>query len=121
MSAAVFRDLADAGRHDLDVAVDLTLSHEGEEVTIESYTDRVFVTVPSVAMVLRGFRRHRRLSGGLSAVLAGADLTLVVRVGGTDVALLGADADPGGLGRRLVPGVELRPAGLALALVDDLA
>lgn len=114
-------DLADADLDALDVAADLTIAREGETIRIEAYTDRVFVTLPSVGMALSALRRHRKRASLLAALLSSADLTVVVRVGDADVARLGADAEPGRLARRVVPGIEMLPAGVALAVADGLA
>lgn len=111
-------DLASAvaDRPGLDVTADLSVSVDGTAVDVESYTDRLFVDVDSVRALVRlagatgGRSRLRRTSQLLSA----ADLTAELRVAGRPVALLGADADPGPLGRRL-GGVELRAGGLVAA------
>jgi hypothetical protein len=111
-------DLASAvaDRPGLDVTAELSVSVDGTAVDVESYTDRLLVDVDSVCAIARlaaatgGRSRIRRTS----RLLAAADLTAELRVAGRPIALLGADAVPGVLGRRL-GGVELRTVGLVAA------
>lgn len=105
-----------AARPALDVTADLSLDVDGTPVDVESSTDRLLVDVDSV----RALVRVLRATGGRSRLrrtarlLAAADLTADLRVAGRSVALVGADADPGALGRRL-GGVEVRAGGLVAA------
>ncbi|MFC6836392.1 hypothetical protein [Halomarina ordinaria] len=101
--------------HPVDVAADLSLTIDGQPITVESYTDTVVVDLPSVraayALARSGWSRLDRTL----AVLTDLDLTVLVCIDGTAVARLGADAHPGAV-ERLAP-VELLPAGVLRASV----
>lgn len=103
----------------LDVNADLTLSLDGDELEVESYTDRVVVDVPSAGVATRVFRRTGDVLPEVARVLAAADLTAVVRMSGRSVAVLGAAARPGRFGRRLDAPVELDASEMLTALVLD--
>lgn len=96
-----------------EVTADLTVTVDGMELTVTSFTDLLRIEVATARDALRLARIagvRRRLAPALSA----AGLTAEVRVGKTRVAVFGADADPGPVGRRLGE-VELRPVGALLA------
>lgn len=84
----------------LDVSADLTVRVAGHELTVEAYTDRVFIDFPSVGAVVDVVRATPGGGSGggstgqaLPAALAAADLTAVARVGSREIATLGAEAD----------------------------
>jgi hypothetical protein len=87
---------ATAGRAPVDVDADLTLTVEGQPISVESYTDLVRVDLPSVRVartVLRSAGGTRRLDE-LDATLRTMDLTVDVAVDSVRVARLGALAEP---------------------------
>jgi hypothetical protein len=108
-----------ADHEPLDVSADLELRVDDERVTVESYTDRLVVTVPSFGA---GWRLFRGLpfdadGGGrvdatdLAGLLASTGLSAELRIGPRPVARLGAGVTPGLLARvaglgpfRLLPG-----------------
>lgn len=105
-----------ADRPHLDVAADLTVTVDGHELQVESYTDRVFVDAPSIRAAVTGIRRLPDSGPGLFTIgrlLKAADLTVVVRVAGTEVARLGADRR----GIKYGP-LSIRPAGLLRVFVS---
>lgn len=125
MSASELAELAALieSRPPLDVAADLTVSVDGTEVRVESYTDRITVAAPSLSAalgLLRGLGRSLGDGRGgalsrastLGRLLVAADLTLSVRVRGSEVARLGADL--AGLRYR---DLSVRPGGLLAALL----
>ncbi|MFC7155466.1 hypothetical protein ACFQPA_08355 [Halomarina halobia] len=85
--------------HPVDVTADLTLTIDGQPITVESYTDTVFVNLPSIraasALARTGLRRADRLD----RLLRDLDVTVVFRIDGTPVARIGAAARPGPLAR----------------------
>ncbi|ESP87951.1 hypothetical protein [Candidatus Halobonum tyrrellensis] len=110
-------DRADGARAPLRVETDLDVSVDGTPVEVASTGDRLFVEVPTV---VAGVRLARTGLAGvddrLDALLETTALTVEVRVRGTTVAVLGADARPGALSRRLgVAPVEARVGGAAVA------
>jgi hypothetical protein len=117
-------DLAAAieSRPPLDVSADLTVVVDGADIRVESYTDRITVAAPSLSAavaVLRGLTGPDDGLGGaldrttgLGRLLAAADLTVLVRVRGREIARLGADL--AGVRYR---DCSVRPAGLLAALV----
>jgi hypothetical protein len=121
-AAAALGTISEADLAPLDVEADLTIAIEGEEIRITSKTNRPLVDIPSmrVALVLarQGGSSGLRIVPKLANVLAAADITAGIAVDGTGVAVLGADADPGPLARRVSPHVEVRENGAARALLD---
>jgi hypothetical protein len=100
---AVDAVLAAATDHpDVTVTADLTVQRGGVEVTVTSYTDLVRVEFESLTDAVR----FARVDGGdLETLLAGTvatGLTVAVHVGRSRVALLGTDAAPGPITRRLL-------------------
>lgn len=85
-----------AGRAPLDVSADLTLTVEGQPISVESYTDVVRVDLPSVRVLLALSRIERRREhvARLDRLLRTIDITLDLAVDGTRVARLGAGTDP---------------------------
>lgn len=117
------RALAAIGEADsapLDVRADLSVSVDGDEITVESYTDRIVVGVPSMRVVVALLRRARGLVPGVARVLAAADLTALVQVDGTAVAVLGAEARSGRLSNRLDAPIAVRLDGVLSAVVGAL-
>ncbi|WP_049903406.1 hypothetical protein [Halococcus agarilyticus] len=111
--------IADEDLAPLDVQADLAASIDGHEVTVEAAANRIHVTVPAVAVGATLIRRVRGVLPGAARVLAAADLTLVVRVRGRVVAVLGAEAQPGRLGRRLDAPVQISADGALTAAVRE--
>ncbi|PSQ67228.1 MAG: hypothetical protein BRD24_01035 [Halobacteriales archaeon SW_9_67_24] len=111
--------IADEDLAPLDVQADLAASIDGQEVTIEAAAGRIHVAVPAVAVGATLVRRVRDVLPGAARVLAAADLTLVVRVRGRIVAVLGAEAQPGRLGRRLDAPVQVSADGALTAAVRE--
>lgn len=108
-----------AARESLDVAADLTVTFEGEPLHVESYTDHVVVTLPSLALARSLLGRHGERIGDVAGLLEAADLSAEVRVRSRPVARLGVGVTPGVLGRRLGWGpVRLRPLGIVLLAFD---
>ncbi|WP_232797892.1 hypothetical protein [Salinibacter altiplanensis] len=101
----------------LEVLADLQLAVDGEDIDIRGTGDRIVVDLPS----LRAGRRllasgpfasgqRARTTGRVHEALHISGLTVEVRLRGDPVARLGADAQPGAVGRFLnLDGVELQP------------
>ena len=103
-------------RRGLDVTADLSVTVDGDPVRIESYTDRVFVDLPSFGAARRLYARHGDEHERLTGLLVATDLTLVVRVDGRRVAFVGSEATPGVVERRLgLEATSLDLPGLLLA------
>ena len=102
----------------LEVLADLQLAVDGEDIDIRGTGDRIVVDLSS----LRAGRRllasgpfargqRARTTGRIHEALHIAGLTVEVRLRGDPVARLGADAEPGAVGRFLnLDGIEVRPA-----------
>jgi len=88
--------VATAGRAPVDVEADVTLTVEGQPISVESYTDLLRVDLPSVRVA----RTVLRTAGGtrgleeLDATLRTLDLTVDVAVDSVRVARVGALAEP---------------------------
>lgn len=95
-----------------EVTADLTVSVDGIELTVTSFTDLLRIEVATARDALRLARMTG--VGCLAAALSAAGLTAEVWIGRTRVAVFGADATPGPVGRRL-GAIELRPIGAFLA------
>ncbi|TKX72891.1 peptide ABC transporter ATP-binding protein [Halorubrum sp. GN11_10-6_MGM] len=104
-------------RDALSVATDdLTLSVDGVDLPVHATDRRIFVEVERVADALRIARRLPDPSVSNRAIgeLTRGDLTADIRVRDRTVAVVGADARPGPLSRRLgVAPAEFRLAGVA--------
>lgn len=111
--------IADEDLAPLDVSADLAVSIDGHEVTIEAATDRLHVAVPTVGIAATLVRRARGVLPEAARVLAAADLTAVVRVRGTVVAVLGAEARPGRLGERLDAPLQVSADGALTAAIRE--
>jgi hypothetical protein len=83
-----------AGQAPVDVVADLTLTVEGQPVSVESYTDLVIVDLPSVRIAWPLYRGLRRHLGTGDTLLHTLDLTVELRVDGTTVARAGSGARP---------------------------
>lgn len=121
--ATALRAIASADLSPLDVEADLTIAIEGEEIQVTSRTNKPLVDLPSMGVALALARQGGgglRLLPELAGVLAAADLTVGVAIDGTGVAVLGAEAEPGRLTKRLGPHVELRENGLARTLREAI-
>ena len=120
--ATALDSISEADLAPLDVRADLTVAIEGEneDLRVRSQTDTLLVDVPSVGVALGLARRSSGLLPGVADVLAAADLTVGVAIDGTGVAVLGADARPGPLARRIGPHVEIRDKGVAKALLGAI-
>jgi hypothetical protein len=95
------------------VATDLTLTVNGAEATVRSTGERLFVEFPTLYAALTALRG---LPGGeteqLATLLRTTDLTVEFRVRDRTVAVVGSDARPGTLSRRLgLSPVEVRVGG----------
>jgi len=112
-------------RAPLSVATDdLTLTVEGVDLDVRSTGDRLFVEVATVRDAVRVARSlpEDADARGPSALLLATDLTAEIRVRGRTVALIGADARPGPLSRRLgVAPAEIRVAGALGAAVGGIS
>jgi len=112
-------------RAPLSVATDdLTLTVEGVDLDVRSTGDRLFVEVATVRDAVRVARSlpEDADARGPSALLLATDLTAEIRVRGRTVALIGADARPGFLSRKLgVAPAEVRIAGAVGAGVSGLS
>lgn len=111
--------IADEDLAPLDVSADLVASIDDHEITIEAATDRIHVTVPTVGVAATLVRRTRGVLPGAARVLAAADLTAVVRVRGRVVAVLGAEARPGRLGKRLDAPFQVSADGVLTAAIRE--
>lgn len=120
--ATALDSISEADLAPLDVQADLTVAIEGEneDLRVRSQTDTLLVDVPSVGVALGLARRSSGLLPGVADVLAAADLTVGVAIDGTGVAVLGADARPGPLARRIGPHVEVRDRGVARVLLGAI-
>jgi len=121
--ATALRAIASADLSPLDVEADLTIAIEGEAIQVTSRTNKPLVDLPSMGVALALARQGGgglRLLPELAGVLAAADLTVGVAIDGTGVAVLGAEAEPGRLTKRLGPHVELRENGLARTLREAI-
>ena len=100
---------------------DLTLTVEGVRMTVRSTGDRLFVEVLTVRGAIRVARALPDAvdAGGPARLLTATDLTTEVRVRGRTVAVLGADARPGPISRRL--GIHPAEARLTGVLAAGLA
>lgn len=123
-AAAALRAISNADLAPLDVEADLTVSIEGEDVRVTSKTNKPLVDLPStrvaLALARQGGGRGFRLLPQVASVLAAADLTAGIAIDGTGVAVIGSEADPGPLAKRIGPHVEVRENGMARALFGDL-
>ncbi|WP_435073435.1 peptide ABC transporter ATP-binding protein [Halorubrum sp. HHNYT27] len=101
---------------------DLTLSVDGIAFDVRSTGDHLFVEVATVRDAIRVARRLPDVdTGGPAALLTAADLTTEIRVRGRTVAVIGADARPGLLARKLgVAPAEVRLAAILGAGVSGL-
>jgi hypothetical protein len=77
-----------------DVVADLTLTVEGQPIAVESYTDLVVVDLPSVRVLRPLWQGAGSRLDAVDRTLRTTDLTVEVRIDGTPVARLGADARP---------------------------
>lgn len=98
----------------VDVTADLTVTVEGQPISVEAYTDTILVDLPSVRAGIAILRTEAGRLRRIDRTLREFDLTLVVLVDGTAVARVGARADP--QVERLGP-VELVGGGLLRAAV----
>lgn len=106
-------------RESLDVTADLTATVDGDTVRIESYTDRVFVDLPSFATARRLYDRHGAEVDRLPALLGATDLTLEVSINGTSVAVVGPPGSGGRLERAVgYDGLTVLPGGVLRALLS---
>ena len=105
----------------LDVDADLTLTVDGERVTIRGYGDLVVVAAPSLSAVRTLARTAAPpLDGRLLPHLEDADVRLDVRVRGRSVARAGSEIDPGPLSRALgVAPARVSLGGLLLTTLDE--
>jgi hypothetical protein len=104
------------------VAADLRLSVNGAEATVRSTGERLFVEFPSLSAALRALRGLPDRENELAALLRTTDLTVEVRVRDRTVAVVGAEARPGVLSRRLgVDPVEARVGGVLGAVGREIA
>jgi hypothetical protein len=119
MSVAILLEaMAEADLAPLDVEADLALRVDSEAVRVRSRTNEPLVDLPSMDLALALARRGGRHLPEVASVLAAADLTVGIAIEGTGVAILGAEAKPGVLARRVGPHVEIREGELASALLD---
>jgi len=103
---------------------DLTLSVDGVDLEVRSTGDRLFVEASTVRDALRVARSLPRGGDarGPSALLTATDLTTEIRVRGRTVAVVGADARPGLISRKLgVAPAEVRLSSVVGAGVDGLS
>ena len=106
------------------VTEDLILTVDGVDLDVRSTGDRLFVEAATVRDAIQVVRRLPRDADprGPAALLVATDLTTEVRVHGRTVAVVGADARPGPLSRRLgVAPAEVRPAGVVGAAAGGLS
>lgn len=113
--AAILGRLARTGPA-LDVEANLSVTVDGIRLAVSTCDGRLRVQVPSIGACARLARSERTRLPVLASILADAGLTVEVRVGDAVVALVGADANPGRLARRLHLGaVEPRLRGVVAA------
>ncbi|QGN07737.1 hypothetical protein Hrd1104_10785 [Halorhabdus sp. CBA1104] len=102
----------------LSVTANLSVCIDDVDLAISTVEDRIRVQVPSVEAGVRLLRGQRERLPRLSRVLSAAALTAEIRVGSAVVALAGAEATPGRLGRALSLGpLEVRPQALVGAVL----
>jgi len=112
------------GKPPLSVGTDnLTLTVDGVELDVHSTGERLFIEAGSVRDAIRALRRVPAGDvRGPAALLTATDLTTEFRVRGRTVAVIGADARPGVLSRRLgVAPAEIRTVGAVDAAASGLA
>jgi hypothetical protein len=102
---------------------DLTLTVDGVELDVHSTGKRLFIEADSVCDAIRAVRKVPDGDvRGPAAFLTAADLTTEVRVRGRTVVVIGADARPGVLSRRLgIAPAEFRTIGALDAVASGLA
>lgn len=107
----------------LSVAADLTLTVNGARAEVRSTGDRLFVEFASLTAALEALRGLPDGSADdLRALLTTTDLTVEVRVRDRTVAVVGSQARPGVVSRRLgVAPVEARLGGVLAAVGRELA
>lgn len=113
--AAVLGRLARQGP-ELAVDANLSVTVEGTRLAVSTRAERLYVQIPSVTACLRLARSDGDRLSTIAGLLDDADLTAEVRVGDAVVAVVGSEATPGLLARRLRLGaVALRPRGAVAA------
>lgn len=100
----------------LDVLADLRLAIDGEQIDIRGTGDRIVVDLPSLQTGRRLLRsgpfatNRAQTTGRIHEALRSTGLTAEVRLQGDPIAQIGAEAQPGALGRLLrLEGIEVRP------------
>jgi uncharacterized Zn-binding protein involved in type VI secretion len=103
-------------RPDLAIDADLTITVNGNPMTVTGYGDTVAVDVPSLSGLVSLWRGLPAGEMDLAAGLSSIGLTTEVRVRGVPLARLGDSAVPSWIADRIGIGpVELLPEGIALA------
>lgn len=85
----------------LSLDANLTVTVGDAKLAVSTVDDRIRVQVPSVGVGVKLLRQERGRLPDLGELLAEAGLTAELRVGSAVVAVVGADATPGFLARRL--------------------
>jgi hypothetical protein len=113
----------ETARAPLTVRADLTLSVDGRPVDVSSTGERLFVAFPSLSAAVRTVARSPpTVRRRLHELLTTTDLTVELRVRDRTVALVGAEARPGGLSERVgTAPVELRTGGVLGAVGQELS
>lgn len=102
----------------LAVDANLTVTVEGTELAVSSPDDRIRVQVPSVTAAASLFSSERNRLPALARTMTATGVTAEVRIGDAVVAVLGAEAVPGTVSKRIWgEGVEVRPQSFLAAAV----
>lgn len=102
------------------VTVDLSVTVDGTDLTIQTFEDRLHVRLPSVWEGISLLQSERERLPELSQALSEAGLTAEIRVDGAVIALVGEDATPGTLSDLLDLGpVEVHPRAVVPTLLQS--
>jgi hypothetical protein len=117
-AADLLEAIAEADLDPLNVEADLTARTDSGELRVSARADTLLVEISSASVALTLARRSRAILPAVADVLAAADLTAGIAIDGTGVAVIGADAEPGPLARRVGPHVEIRESEVLKTLID---
>lgn len=88
----------------MELVANLVVSLDGAQLKLTSITGKVRIVVDSFRAAIRIVRTEQRTLRKLDQALSASGITAPVYVAETQIALLGADANPGWLSRRIADG-----------------